>query len=296
MRLREFVAAAVMIAACAAQARGQDATGWNAGVSLANVYEGNVNHDVAPVQSYGLVPAFTLAFATPKSGFTFDYEIANNRYTATNEWDRVSHSLESTLRRSFGKRLRLEATGEASVKGTSEDRELANMVGVSPRAVITVAKRTRVSLSGSYRYKEYVDDPGSTGPSPSAGIKLDQRFGSSRLTVGYKYQARRSQVVRNRYRRSAYTAELARPLGPSGNRAGVELEYRSQEYERLIKVDGRRVPRIDHRVAAALHYDQAIGPRTFVRWMYAFERRDSNDVDKRFFAPVAAMTVHYEFR
>src|SRR6185503_3424025 len=126
---------------------------WSAALSLANVYEGNVNHDVTPLQSYGLVPAFDVAFATPKSGFTFAYEIADNRYTATNEWDRVSQAMESSVRRNVGKRIRLDATAEASFKGTSEDRELANMVGVSPRATFVLDKRTRVSVSGAWRYK-----------------------------------------------------------------------------------------------------------------------------------------------
>jgi len=269
---------------------------WSAALSLANVYEGNVNHDVTPLQSYGLVPAFDVAFATPKSGFTFAYEIADNRYTATNEWDRVSQAMESSVRRNVGKRVRLDATAEASFKGTSEDRELANMVGVSPRATFVLDKRTRVSVSGAWRYKAYPDEPGTSGPSPSAGVKFDRRLASSRLTVGYKYQTRQSQAVRSRYRRSMYTGEFTMPLGGAANRFNVELEYRTQQYQRLIKVAGQQVPRLDRRVAADVNYDYAIGPRTFIRWTYAFERRRSNDPDKAFFAPIAAMTVHYQLR
>ena len=270
--------------------------GWSAALSLANVYEGNVNHDVTPLQSYGLVPAFDVAFTAPTSGFTFAYEIAGNRYTGTNEWDRVSQAMESSLRRNLGKRVRLDATAEASFKGTSEDRELANMVGVSPRATFVLSKRTRVSVSGAWRYKAYPDEPGTSGPSPSAGMKLDRRFASSRLTVGYKYQTRQSQAVRNRYQRSMYTGEFTMPLGGAANRLSVELEYRTQRYQRLIKVAGQQVLRRDRRLAADAHYDYTIGPRTFIRWTYAFERRRSNDPSKDFFAPIAAMTVHYQLR
>jgi len=74
------------------------------------------------------------------------------------------------------------------------------------------------------------------------------------------------------------------------------LEYRTQQYQRLIKVAGQQVPRLDRRVAAGVNYDYTIGPRTFIRWTYAFERRRSNDPDKAFFAPIAAMTVHYQLR
>lgn len=273
-----------------------DDSGWSAGLSLANVYEGNVNHDVTPLQSYGLVPAFDLAFATPKSGFTFAYEIADNRYTATNEWDRVSQAMESSFRRNLGKRVRLDATAEASFKGTSEDRELANMVGVSPRATFILNKRTRVSVSGAWRYKAYPDEPGTSGPSPSAGFKVDRRMASTRLTAGYKYQTRQSQAVRNRYQRSMYTGEFTLPLGGAANRLSVEVEYRTQRYQRLIKAAGRQVPRLDRRIAADVHYDYTIGPRAFIRWTYAFERRRSNDPSKDFFAPIAAMTVHYQVR
>jgi hypothetical protein len=292
------VAIAQVVPPRAADVPAVDSTaGWHLALSVANLFEGNVNHDVSPLRSYGLVPAADVTFATPKSGLTFAYEIAENRYTATNEWDRVSHALETAVRRTVGKRLRLEAAAEASWKGTSEDRELANVFGVTPRAVFLLSKRTRLSFSGSYRYKQYVEEPASTGPSPSAGVKFDRRLGGSRrLTVGYKYQTRIARTVRNRYRRSAYTAEFTTPLAGPGNKLSIEVEYRSQQYERLIKVGQGRALRLDRRLAADVHFDHVISAQSFIRWTYAFEARRSNDPSKHFFAPVAAMTLHYQLR
>lgn len=274
------------------------AGGWHGALSVANLFDGNVSHDVTPIRSYGVVPAASVTFDSAADGaFSFGYEIATNSYTGTDEWDRISHNLFTTLQHRLGKRLRLETDTEASWKGSSEDRELANVFGVSQRVVYRVSKATRVALTGTYRYKQYPDDPGTSGPSPSVGAKIDRRLrGDGRLTLSYKYQSRLSEVARNRYYRNAYALEWSTPMIAGQDRLSLGFEYRPQRYNRLIKVDGQQVVREDRRITAAAEYRRPINDRVEARWTGGLESRRSNDPTKLFMAPTFGMTMSYRLR
>jgi hypothetical protein len=163
---------------------------WLVNLSLLNMFDGNINHDPAPIRSYGFVPAASFAYessADPR--FIMGYDIAANQYTGTDEWDRISHGLHAGVNARAGKRWRFEADGQATWKGSSDDRELSNEFGLSARAAYRVLKGTRLVLLGTVRYKQYPDDPGTSGPAPYVGGKLEQRLpGSRRLVFGYKHE------------------------------------------------------------------------------------------------------------
>ena len=273
--------------------------GWHGALSVANLFDGNVSHDLIPIRSYGVVPAVVVAYQSAgDTGFGLGYEIAANSYTGTDEWDRISHSLSTTFARRIGRRLRLETGGEASWRGSSEDRELANIFGVSQRAAYRVSTSTRVALTGVYRYKQYPDDPLTSGPSPSIGAKIDQRLpGDRRFSFSYKYQSRLSEGPRNRYRRSVYAIELSTPLIVSGDRLSIEFEYRPQLYDqRMVKVAGAQMLRADRRLTAGAVYRRPISERVEASWACGLESRLSNDPTKAFLAPTFGITMSYRLR
>jgi hypothetical protein len=278
-------------------AAGSQGGEWQSALSLANVFDGNINHDPRPVRSYGVAPALDVSYVSSKDpAFAFGYEIAANSYTATDEWDRVSHDMFATVRRRVGRRLRLETEGGASWKGSSEDRELANVFGVSQRATYRISETMRVSVTGVWRYKQY-DDPGTSGPSPSLGAKIDKRLsGDRRLAVAYKYQTRLSTATRDRYRRNVYSVEWSGPVAAPGDRLSIGFEYRPQQYQRLIKVGGQRVWRVDRRVSSGAEYRRPVSQRVEVRWLCGLEYRDSNDPTKHFLAPTFGMTMTYRLK
>jgi hypothetical protein len=266
-------------------------------MSFANLVDGNVSHSSDPIRSYGAVPSLELRQERPNgTGWGWSYELAAHNYTGTDEWDRFSHNLEAFVGQRLTGRLRTETSAEANWKGSSDDRELANTFGIGQRATYRVTAATRFTVGGAWRYKVYTDTPETTGPSPYIGAKLDQRLlGQLRLTAGYRHQIRRSQSIRDRYRRDAYSLTIARPLGPGG-RLSVDLERRRQQYERLVKVAGRQVPRIDHRMIAEVAYARRLGDRSEVRWIWGFESRSSTDRSKGFADPTFGVTMGYRLR
>lgn len=299
----KWLALAVMVCfadAAFAQAPAEPADGpvWHGTVSLSNLYDGNINHEVTPTRSVGIVPAALLTFASSAEPlFEASYEIAANSYTGTDEWDRVSHSLSGVLSYRLGRRLRFETGGTSSWKGSSEDREVANEFGVSQRIAYRLVSSLRLIVLGVYRYKQYPDEPETSGPSPYAGMRIDQKWeDGARLSIGYKYQVRQSQSVRDRYARSAYSVEFSRPLVIDNDLLSFEVEYRRQRYERLIRVENGREWRTDRRILAGVAYELPTSARTAIRWTGGFETRSSNDPEKHFFAPTVGMNFSYRLR
>jgi hypothetical protein len=302
MRRISFVVVAVGLIAGSARGQSADADGergrWHGTVALANLFDGNINHELEPVRSYGIVPAGEIVFQSSREpAFEFGYEIAANRFTGTDEWNRISHSMYSTWSYRAGSRVRLDSGAAASWKGSSEDRELANEFGLSQRIAWRVSQSTRLVASASYRYKQYPDDPGTSGPSPYVGAKFDQRLRNNRrIVAGYKYQTRMSHTVRDRYHRSAYTLVYSMPGFTAAERLSFEVEYRPQHYERLVKLPGRQELRFDRRYIAGAVYERPVSERATARWVAGVETRNSNDASKHFFAPTFGVTISYRVR
>jgi hypothetical protein len=272
--------------------------GWHATLSLMNMFDGNINHDPAPIRSYGVAPGGEVRYeSSDDPAFVWGYETALNSYTGTDEWDRISHGTYAVITSRIGKVFRFETTAEAIWKGSSEDREVANEFGVSERLNIRLRPATRVMFLGGYRYKQYPDDPGTTGPSPYLGARFDQRLpGNRRVTVGYKFQSRLSRTERDRYSRNAFTADFSTPLGSKDERMAVGFEYRPQWYQRVIKVPGGRAVRRDRRIVLDAAYERRLNDRVTATWTGGLESRNSNDEDKKFTAPTFAMTLNYRWR
>jgi len=266
---------------------------WHIDFSLMNAFDGNINHDPEPVRSYGLAPG--ASFRYEHRSFEFGYDVAFNRYTNTDEWDRISQGVYAIAIQRAGP-LRFETGGNVTLKGSSEDRELANEYAFSERVVLKLTSEMRLIATGALRYKEYPLDPETSGMSPYVGAKFDRRFGDSRLTVGYKFQTRHSEAVRDRYRRHVYSVAYSMPIDVQDDELAFELEYRPQRYERLIRVGDARVWREDRRLVCAASYVRPISARISAIWVAALEKRDSNDPDKRYFSPNVAMTMRYRWR
>ena len=281
----------------ASQARDEDKAHWIAELSLLNMFDGNINHDPTPIRSYGFVPAASFGYESSRDPrVVVGYEIAANRYTGTDRWDRISHGLQATVNGRLGSKWRFEGSGHATWKGSSEDRELANEYGVSGRTAYSLFSGTRLIAIGVLRYKDYPDAPGTSGFSPYIGAKIDQRLPNRRrLAFGYKYEERRSHEVRSQYWRNGYSLEFSTPFIARQGRLTVGGVLKSQTYRRLIKVGGTRQLRHDMRSGFDATYEYPLSPHVLAAWDLGFERRGSNDVNKRFFAPSFGMNVGYRW-
>lgn len=284
-------------AAASSQTEDDDKGRWIAQLSLLNVFDGNINHDPTPIRSYGVVPGASFGYESSKEPrVVVGYDIAANSYTGTNEWDRISQGVQATVNGRLGSRWRFEGSGQATWKGSSEDRELSNEYGVSGRAAYRLFSGTRLVAIGVLRYKDYPDDPGTSGYAPYLGAKFDQRLPNRRrLSFGYKYEERQSHEVRDQYWRNGYSLEFSTPFLSRQGRLTLGGVVKSQYYRRLIKVGTAREQRHDMRSGFEATYEYPLSPRVLAAWQAGFERRDSNDAEKRFFAPAFGMNIGYRW-
>lgn len=273
---------------------------WHASVDFLNVYEANINHDEDRVGSIGVVPGASLSFQTrgDQPAFSATYRFASSTYTNTDEWDRLSHGLDVVFTRALTRRVRLETEGIVTLKGSNEDRELADEYSVSQQVSWRLTRNWRVAGVGVYRIKRYDDDPDSNNRSPYVGGKVVRRLGADRrLEVGYRYETRRAVSPRDSYDRHTYDVELTTPVAGMDDRLVVGLRYRPTRYvSRLVRVGDGRELRADRRWLLGATYTIPLTSQVDWSLVYQLERRTSNDAAKEFTAPLvsAGFSYHWE--
>jgi hypothetical protein len=270
---------------------------WTFFASLSNVFDSNIEHDPVPVRSFGLVPALGVSYRNEFSRNTLalDYEMAAHSYTHTDRWDVVSHNLDLAYRRALPHHLSSETGAGVSVRGSSEDRELNNQYSLSQRFGYRFNKRDRVAAFVVYRLKRHSEDPGSDAVSPYVGGKYERTLGANRTwAFGYRYEMNRARNQRQRYIRSTFSTDFTTPLGRR-DQLSLGARYKPQLYARLVKVGGVRVPRHDRRWVWDTEWAHTVSPNLAMSLGYQFEKRTSNDPDKRFNAHFISLTFRYNW-
>ncbi|HSE32573.1 MAG TPA: hypothetical protein VLA93_13455 [Pyrinomonadaceae bacterium] len=270
-------------------------------MAIGTFVDTNITHDERGLNSFGLVPSFGVHFRdnVEKPSFEANYEVGFHRYTATNEYDRMSHNFDASYRRQLAKRLYARTTGEVSLKGSSEDREVNNNYVLEQQLQYRITPSLRVAALAAYRVKRY--DPieqGSDAIDSYVGAKVEKRFvGERRFEFEYRYDHNRAQAPRNRYLRRTYTAEFSTPLSFRRHDALLlELRYSPRAYtRRLISVNGERVGRRDNRWVFDVTYERALRSNLLMAATYTFEKRNSNDEDKRFTSNLFGLTFTFDW-
>lgn len=273
---------------------------WWVSMSLATVFDTNITHDEQEVSSFGLVPSFGIHFRDnpERPAFEAAYEVALHRYTNTDEYDRVSQNLTAVYRMQLIKNLYWRTTTDISLKGSSEDREINNNYVFEQQIQYRFASNTRVAALAAYRLKRYpIEDEGSNSIDSYVGAKIQQRLrGDRRVELGYRYDHNRAWNPRNNYIRRKYTFEFQTPLSRRRrDLISAEFAYSPRDYQnRLTRVNGVRVPRHDDRWVLDIIYERPIRPGLSMALAYRFEKRDSNDADKRFSSNVLGLRFTFD--
>ena len=273
---------------------------WWVSMSLASVFDTNITHDEQQVNSFGLVPSFGFHFRdnAERPSFETDYEVALHRYTNTDEFDRLSHNLTAVYRRQLAKRFYSKTTTEISLKGSSEDREINNNYILEQQLQYRFAFNTRVAGFAAYRLKRYpLIEQDSNSIDSYAGAKIEQRLkGDRRVELTYRYDHNRAWDPRNNYIRRTYTLEFETPLSiRRRDSLAAEFRYSPRDYQnRTTRVNGIRVPRHDDRWVFDVTYARLLRPDLSMSIVYQFEKRDSNDIDKRFDSNVFGLTFTFD--
>ena len=271
--------------------------------SLSSIFDSNIDHDENNVHSFGLIPSLGFHFqnSLEKPAFEFDYETARHRYTNTSRWDRTSHKARASYERRLSNFLASETTGEMSIKGSSEDRELINQYVLRQEFKIRASRSRRFNVFAAYRIKRDEDDPGRNAIDPYIGGSFEQRFEEQRsLEISYRYDKNRSLNPRNRYVRWTYGAEFRTPFLRADRLLAIEVKYRPQLYARTIEIednngDDHDVTRRDRRWIVGASWLRPVGEQFDIGFRYNFEMRRSNDVEKNFNSHLGGVTLTYRW-
>jgi len=273
---------------------------WWVSMSLATVYDTNITHDEQQVGSFGLVPSFGFHFRdnSERPSFEADYEVALHRYNHTDEFDRVSQSLNAVYRKQLAKRLYSKTTTEMSLKGSSEDREINNNYILEQQLQYRLPFNTRVAGFAAYRLKRYpLIEQDSNSIDSYVGAKVEQRFrGDRRAELTYRYDHNRAWDPRNNYIRRTYSLEFQTPFSiKRRDSLSAEMRYSPRDYQnRTTRVNGVRVPRHDDRWVFSVLYERLLRPDLSMALEYQFEKRNSNDPDKIFTSNVFGLSFTFD--
>ncbi|HXG83622.1 MAG TPA: hypothetical protein VNI84_06305 [Pyrinomonadaceae bacterium] len=268
-------------------------------MSLASIFSSNIDRDEDGEDSFGISPLIGIRLRdnAERPRFQFIYEISKHSFTNSNRYDRVSQLFNAEFRHSLPRRIRLTTNATVALNGSSDsdNRSIGDFYTVMQEAEFRLNKRQRIDIFGAVRFKQFRKSRDSDAFNPYAGIRFEQRLGKGRfLEFGYRYDLNSAKSARNRYIRSAYSAEFS-TLVERRTRLGFEARYRPYLYTRLVRVDGERVPRRDKRYAFITSLRHALGQGVALNIFYSVENRRSNDVDRRFVEHLAGAAITYRW-
>lgn len=244
------------------------------------VFDTNINHNEEDLDSYGMTVGAGIRFLDNprKPTLEVQYQAGFHRYANTDRWNRLSHNVRAAWERRLHRRVVLEAVGEGSIKGSTEDRELSNQLSLSPRVEYRITPVWRVRAFGAWRLKRYPDNADRNATNRYGGLELAVRRPGIRWSAGGRYEVNAAESSRQRYLRWTWFGDLSLPVG-AWDRLEVATRYRLQRYPfRLVDVKGGPdIPRRDGRIEPEITWVHLIDADLEVRAGYAFSGRDSND-------------------
>jgi len=263
-------------------------------VSVTSVFDTNIDHDKRDVDAIGGVLGAGIYYRNNAADpdFEVNAEVAGHSYSNSSRWDRLSQKVNASYERDLPGRWSFDTTGEISLKGSSEDRELSDQYVVIPRIAYRLSSQTRARVYGALRARRYDDDPGRNAFNRYVGVEFIERVATNRRwEVDLRYEVNDTDNARQHYQRwtfgTAYTFVVA-----GTDRVDVEVRYRMQRYPfRLVDVDDTDVQRRDQRGIPRITWTHPLRPNLDLRAGYVRETRFSNDPDREFTADLISLTL-----
>lgn len=272
----------------------------DADLLMANVYESNIEHDPEAVPSVGVVPALHLRLGLQPAGalVTVDYVLARHSYSNTERWDRTSHQVRAAYEREVAENLTSVTEAEVSLRGSSEDRDLANQVQFVQAVEWKLSRAVRAEAYGTLRYKTVPASPADRAFKPNVGLVLQRRWDSgARVEVGGRGELNMEPDARGTYRRLTLTGEVRLPLAAPDSRVEVDGTWRVRLYPNRIAedADGDALDllRLDRQWSVGAAWHRPLLGRLALEVGGEVERRTSTDADKHYTAASARVGVAY---
>lgn len=267
---------------------------WTLFVLAGTRFDSNINQGVDSLDAYGVMMGGGAWYRNDPTdpSFEFSYELAVHRFTATNRWNRLSHQLLAVWEHELADPLKLILTGEGSIKGTSEDRELTNQYLASPMLEYKMGQWHRVRAYAALRYKQNTEEADRSAANRYIGADFRQYSArGDRWEAGVRYEINAARGLRNRYNRWTYSTEYITPV-TTRDRLEVGIKYRFQRYaNRFVEVEDVDIRRADHRWIPAVRWVHAIEPGVELRAEYTLESRLSNDPRRDFSEHLMGLTI-----
>jgi len=271
---------------------------WRGGLLVTTQFDSNIEHEADGRSTSAGVVAADVEFRSRDRdpGFAFAYEIAGQRYAPDPEgWSRVSHHAELALGRALGHRWRAQTQLAASIRGSSDDRELNDQYDLTQRLDWRVARRTTLRAEGAYGLKRRDEKAARDGSSRRVFGAIRQSFGGGRLAeVNARAERNAANGEHYVYDRLGVGGSYRTPVGPLG---GVQfgLKWQVKTYPHRFAEDSTEedtdARRRDARWSPTLEWTRAVMPGVEVVLEYQFDARRSNDFGKDYTAHWLALTL-----
>ncbi|GAB5536684.1 MAG: hypothetical protein Rubg2KO_29330 [Rubricoccaceae bacterium] len=271
-------------------------------VGMSNIYESNIDHDVEATPSIGLVPALRLRVQdrAEDARLSLDYVLARHSYTNVERWNRTSHQVRMGVATELLDGLEGLTEAEVSLRGSSEDRDLANQIQLVQGLEWKVSRAIRVEGYGTLRYKTVPGNPNDRAFKPNTGLNLQHRWTSgARVEVGSRYELNVEPEDRGDYRRLTLDAEVRIPTPGRESRIELGTRWRIKRYlTRLAEdADGDEIDafRVDQRWTTDVTWQGQLIRGVGVEAGVQVEQRVSTDADKHYTAASLLLGVGYRF-
>jgi hypothetical protein len=188
--------------------------------------------------------------------------------------------------------LSVGLTAEASLKGSSEDREIGDQYGFLPRLELRPNSDIRLRVTTAYRKRYYGEASGSNSTNRYVAVNSYVNAGNGTLEGAARFEKNNPERARNRFERQTYTTRYITPLSERDELL-VGLEYSPRRYpERLVDVDeDRKEPRLDRKWAPELRWVRTWRRNFRTELEHEFETRFSNDPEKGYRGHVLTLTT-----
>ena len=260
---------------------------WEPYLAFASAFDTNIDHNKDDVDSVGAALGLGFNYRNDPSDpvFELNAEVAGHSYTNTSRWDRFSQKLNAAYELDLPGRWSFDTTGEISLKGSSEDREISNQYVVIPRLSYRTSSQTRVRVYAAARARRYEEDADRNAFNRYVGIEFTERAASDRRwDIGLRYEVNETKGPRQHYVRWTFATGYEFVL-PGANRLEVEAKYRMQRYPyRMVDVDDTPQQRRDHRWIPRIAWTHPLSSGLDLRALYTRETKWSNDPDREFTA------------
>ena len=220
------------------------------------------------------------------------YEVGGHLHTPDSRWNRVSQAASAVVAYQLAGAWRAQVRLEATLSGSSEDRDLGDVYMIRPRLERRLTSEVALRLDGAYRIKR--DAESSAKDAVNRYLAASVRLRPARrlaLDLGVREERNAAVAERNRYARRTFGV-TARGVAWGRDTVETAIKWQSKRYPaRPVTIGNTVVAREDQRLTPSIGWMHPLALGSSIEAVYSFERRSSNDPDKGYVGHSVTLTM-----